>query len=429
MGTFLLGILALLGSGVTIGIALCAASMVFILFDPMLDARTVGQSFFNFISSYSLMAVPLFIFAGFLMERTGLVRQLFQFAESLVSWIKGGFGLATVTTCVMFSAISGSSVAVASAMSLIAIPEMRKRHYPDWMSAGIVASGGGIGLLIPPSLSLIIYGIATETSIVRLFMAGIVPGLLLATGMFIVIIIAASRVPTLVRGKFELNVLGASFTAALPGLGMPVLVLGGLYGGLFTPTEAAAAACGYALIYGLASKRGEFLKELLPVAARSMNLTAVVFFLVGSVGVFQYVAANQGWPQDLAEMVTDMNLTRLPFLFCYIGLLIILGMFLDGIALILLTVPVVFPVSQALGIDPIHLGIIVTMGVELSVITPPVGFNLYAVSGIARIPIQTVLKGAMIFFVSDLIVTVLIIMIPELATWLPTVLMAKSPFS
>jgi C4-dicarboxylate transporter DctM subunit len=429
MGTFLLGILALLGSGVTIGIALCAASMVFILFDPMLDARTVGQSFFNFISSYSLMAVPLFIFAGFLMERTGLVRQLFQFAESLVSWIKGGFGLATVTTCVMFSAISGSSVAVASAMSLIAIPEMRKRHYPDWMSAGIVASGGGIGLLIPPSLSLIIYGIATETSIVRLFMAGIVPGLLLATGMFIVIIIAASRVPTLIRGKFELKVLGASFTAALPGLGMPVLVLGGLYGGLFTPTEAAAAACGYALIYGLASKRGEFLKELLPVAARSMNLTAVVFFLVGSVGVFQYVAANQGWPQDLAEMVTDMNLTRLPFLFCYIGLLIILGMFLDGIALILLTVPVVFPVSQALGIDPIHLGIIVTMGVELSVITPPVGFNLYAVSGIARIPIQTVLKGAMIFFVSDLIVTVLIIMIPELATWLPTVLMAKSPFS
>ena len=429
MGTFLLGILALLGSGVTIGIALCAACMLFILFDPMLDARTVGQSFFNFISSYSLMAVPLFIFAGFLMERTGLVRQLFQFAESLVSWLKGGFGLATVTTCVMFSAISGSSVAVASAMSLIAIPEMRKRHYPDWMSAGIVASGGGIGLLIPPSLSLIIYGIATETSIVRLFMAGIVPGLLLATGMFIVIIIAASRVPTLVRGKFKLNVLGASFTAALPGLGMPVLVLGGLYGGLFTPTEAAAAACGYALIYGLVSKRGEFLKELLPVAARSMNLTAVVFFLVGSVGVFQYVAANQGWPQDLAEMVTDMNLTRLPFLFCYIGLLIILGMFLDGIALILLTVPVVFPVSQALGIDPIHLGIIVTMGVELSVITPPVGFNLYAVSGIARIPIQTVLKGAMIFFVSDLIVTVLIIMIPELATWLPTVLMAKSPFS
>tara|TARA_Y100000758_G_scaffold88319_1_gene60166 strand:+ start:1580 stop:2869 length:1290 start_codon:yes stop_codon:yes gene_type:complete len=428
MAPLLLGILALLSSGVTIGIALCAASMLFILYDPMLDARTVSQSFFSFLGSYSLMAVPLFIFAGFLMERTGMVRQLFLFAEALVSWIRGGFGLATVTTCVMFSAISGSSVAVASAMSLIAVPEMRKRNYPDWMSAGIVASGGGIGLLIPPSLSLIIFGVATETSIVRLFMAGVIPGLLLAFGMYVVIIIAASRVSSLTRGKFSLGTLMTSTVGALPGLGMPVLVLGGLYGGLFTPTEAAAAACGYALSYGLISKRGEFLRELLPVAARAMNLTAVVFFLVGSVGVFQFVAANQAWPQELAEMVIEMNLTPLPFLFSYLCLLLILGMFLDGIAMILLTVPVIFPVAQALDIDPVHLGIIVTMGVELSVITPPVGFNLYAVSGIAQIPIQTVLRGAMIFFLSDLIITIIIILVPELSTWLPAQLMARSPF-
>ena len=428
MAPLLLGILALLSSGVTIGIALCAASMLFILYDPMLDARTVSQSFFSFLGSYSLMAVPLFIFAGFLMERTGMVRQLFLFAEALVSWIRGGFGLATVTTCVMFSAISGSSVAVASAMSLIAVPEMRKRNYPDWMSAGIVASGGGIGLLIPPSLSLIIFGVATETSIVRLFMAGVIPGLLLAFGMYVVIIIAASRVSSLTRGKFSLGTLMTSTVGALPGLGMPVLVLGGLYGGLFTPTEAAAAACGYALSYGLISKRGEFLRELLPVAARAMNLTAVVFFLVGSVGGFQFVAANQAWPQELAEMVIEMNLTPLPFLFSYLCLLLILGMFLDGIAMILLTVPVIFPVAQALDIDPVHLGIIVTMGVELSVITPPVGFNLYAVSGIAQIPIQTVLRGAMIFFLSDLIITIIIILVPELSTWLPTQLMARSPF-
>ena len=428
MAALLLGILALLSSGVTIGIALCAASMLFILYDPMLDARTVSQSFFSFLGSYSLMAVPLFIFAGFLMERTGMVRQLFLFAEALVSWIRGGFGLATVTTCVMFSAISGSSVAVASAMSLIAVPDMRKRNYPDWMSAGIVASGGGIGLLIPPSLSLIIFGVATETSIVRLFMAGVIPGLLLAFGMYVVIIIAASRVSSLTRGKFSLGTLMTSTVGALPGLGMPVLVLGGLYGGLFTPTEAAAAACGYALSYGLISKRGEFLRELLPVAARAMNLTAVVFFLVGSVGVFQFVAANQAWPQELAEMVIEMNLTPLPFLFSYLCLLLILGMFLDGIAMILLTVPVIFPVAQALDIDPVHLGIIVTMGVELSVITPPVGFNLYAVSGIAQIPIQTVLRCAMIFFLSDLIITIIIVLVPELSTWLPAQLMARSPF-
>lgn len=428
MGSLLAGVLAFLGSGVTIGIALGAASAIFIYFDPLLDARVLSQAFFSFLGHYSLMAVPLFIFAGFLMERTGMVRQLFQFAEALVSWVIGGFGLATVTTCVLFSAISGSSVAVASAMSLITIPEMRKRNYPDWLSAGIVASGGGIGLLIPPSLSLIIYGIATETSIVRLFMAGVIPGLMLAGGMFILIIIAAWRTKSLSRGHFAWGPLLRATVGALPGLAMPVLVLGGLYGGLFTPTEAAAAACGYALLYGLMTGRGEFLRNLLPTAARAMNLTAVVFFLVGSVGIFQFVAANQAWPQQLAQLVIEMQLEPLPFLFGYMALLLMLGTFLDGIAMILLTVPVVFPVATALGIDPIHLGIVVTMGVELSVITPPVGFNLYAVSGIAQIPIQTVLRGAMIFFVSDFIVTLIIILVPELSTWLPAVLGGASPF-
>lgn len=188
------------------------------------------------------------------------------------------------------------------------------------------------------------------------------------------------------------------------------------------------AAGGYALIYGFITGRGEFLRNLLPTAARAMNLSAVVFFLVGSVGIFQFVAANQAWPQQLAQLVIEMQLEPLPFLFGYMALLLMLGTFLDGIAMILLTVPVVFPVATALGIDPIHLGIVVTMGVELSVITPPVGFNLYAVSGIAQIPIQTVLRGAMIFFVSDFLVTLIIILVPELSTWLPRVLGGASPF-
>lgn len=412
----------------TIGIALGVTSVLFIIFDPMLDARAVAQSFFSFLSSFSLMMVPLFIYAGFLMERTGMVKQLFSFAEALVSWLLGGFGLATIATCVMFSAISGSSVAVASAMSLIAIPEMRARHYPDWLSAGIVSSGGGIGLLIPPSLSLIIYGIATETSIVRLFIAGIIPGLLLGLGMIFLVLLVARRAPDLTPGRFSPSQLWDSTWAALPGLGMPILVLGGLYGGLFTPTESAAAACGYAMIYGFAKRPREFLRELLPVTARAVNLTAIVFFLMGSVGVFQFVAANHAWPQKLAEVVIAQELGSMQFLFGYLFILLLLGMFLDGLAMILLTVPVVFPVAMSLGIDPVHLGIVVTMGVELSVITPPVGFNLYAVSGISKIPIQTVLRGAMFFFVSDLIVTMAIMFFPELSTWLPDRIMSATPF-
>jgi C4-dicarboxylate transporter DctM subunit len=417
-------VLTFIGSSVTIGVALGLASALFILFDPMLDTRSIAQSFFAFLGNFNLMTVPLFIYAGFLMERTGMVKQLFGFAEALVSRLVGGFGLAAVATCVMFSAISGSSVAVASAMSLIAIPEMRARNYPDWLSAGIVSSGGGIGLLIPPSLSLIIYGIATETSIVRLFLAGVLPGLMLAIGMATLVVLVAWRTPTLSAGEFSGRRLRESTVVALPGLGMPVLVLGGLYGGLFTPTESAAAACGYAMVYGFVSRPREFLRELMPVTARALNLTAIVFFLMGSVGVFQFVAANHAWPQKVAESVIALDLGALPFLFGYLFILVLLGMFVDGIALILLTVPVVFPVAKSLGIDPIHLGIIVTMGVELSVITPPVGFNLYAVSGISKIPIQTVLRGAMFFFLSDLLVTVIIIFFPLLSTWLPELMMA-----
>src|SRR6266545_3863185 len=270
---------ALLLLAVPIGIALSLAAAASIAVDPLLNAEAIFRSFFNFISRYSLMAIPLFIFAGFLMEKTGLVGQLFRFADALFGSLPGGFGVATVVACVFFGAISGSSVAMAAAMSVIAIPEMTKRGYPDWLAGGLVATAGGIAILIPPSIPLLLYGIVTETSIVRLFFAGVIPGLMLAVGNIITVMIIAWRLK-LPRGKFDSKRIWPETKGALPALGMPVVILGGLYGGLFTPTEAAAAACGYALLYGLISKRAEFVKQILPVAAKSLNLTAVIIFLV-----------------------------------------------------------------------------------------------------------------------------------------------------
>src|SRR3989338_10120979 len=194
--------LVLLVLSVPIGIALSASSAAFILFDPLLGPEVIFRAFFNFLGRYSLMAIPLFIFAGFLMERTGLVAQLFRFADSLVGWMPGGFGVATVLACVMFGAISGSSVAMAAAMGVIAIPEMRKRGYPDWLSGGLVATAGGIAMLIPPSIILLLYGIVTETSIVALFFAGVVPGLLLALGNALSVVLIALIIK-LPRGTFE----------------------------------------------------------------------------------------------------------------------------------------------------------------------------------------------------------------------------------
>ena len=419
-------VLALLLLSVPIGIALSTASAAYILVDPLLEPTVIFRAFFSFISRYSLMAIPLFIFAGFLMERTGLVAQLFRFADSLVGWMPGGFGVATVVACVLFGAISGSSVAMAAAMSVIAIPEMRARGYPDWLSAGLVATAGGIAMLIPPSIILILYGIVTETSIVALFFAGVIPGLLLATGNIISVIVIA-WILKLPRGEFRIGRLGREFLGAAPALGMPIVILGGLYGGLFTPTEAAAAACGYALIYGFLTRPGDFLRNLLPTAARALNLTAVVLFLVGSVGVFQFLAANLYWPQQITAAMTGMGLTPLGFIFAFMAVLLILGMFVDGIAMVLLTMPVAFPVAYALKIDPIHLGIMLTLAVEMSVVTPPVGLNLFAVSGTAKIPVTQVLKGSIPFFLGDLAVLLLVIFFPALATWLPSVLV-KSVF-
>jgi C4-dicarboxylate transporter DctM subunit len=414
-------VLVLLVLSVPIGIALSAAAAAYIMVDPLLEPTVIFRQFFSFIARYQLMAIPLFIFAGFLMERTGLIAQLFRFADALAGWLPGGFGVATVLACVLFGAISGSSVAMAAAMSVIAIPEMRKRGYPDWLSGGLVATAGGIAMLIPPSIILLVYGIVTETSITRLFFAGVVPGLLLALGNIISVMLIALYLK-LPRGTFDRRRLWHEFKGAAPALGMPIVILGGLYGGLFTPTEAAAAACGYALLYGILVGRGKFVAAILPTAARALNLTAVVLFLVGSVGVFQFLAANMYWPQKITETVTSWGLTPLGFIFAFMFVLILLGMFVDGVAMVLLVVPVVFPVAYALKIDPVHLGIMLTLNVEMGVVTPPVGLNLFAVAGTSRIPLPQVLKGTIPFFIGDLTVLLLVIFFPGLATWLPDLL-------
>jgi C4-dicarboxylate transporter DctM subunit len=423
---YIVGILAiaLLVLSVPIGIALSAASAVYILIDPLLEPTVIFRAFFSFVGRYSLMAIPLFIFAGFLMERTGLIGQLFRFADALVGWMPGGFGIATVLACVLFAAISGSSVAMAAAMSVIAIPEMIKRGYPPWLASGVVAASGGIAMLIPPSIILVLYGIVTDTSIVRLFFAGVVPGLCLALSNIVSMLVLAWFLK-LPRGKLDLRAAASAGKLALPALGMPVVILGGLYGGLFTPTEAAAAACGYAMLYGLITGRGQFLSELLPTTRRALNLTAVVVFLVGSVGVFQFLAANLYWPQIVTKAVVDMGLTPLGFIFMFMLVALFLGMFLDGVAIVLLTMPVVFPVAYALKIDPVHLGIMLTIAVEMSVVTPPVGLNLYAVSSTSGIPITQVTKGAMPFFATDAIVLLLVIFFPVLALWLPELLVTE----
>ena len=414
-------LIGLMLAAAPIGIALAGATILVVLSDPMLGPNALFRAFFQFLNSYTLMAIPFFIYAGFLMERTGLIAKLFNFADSLIGWLPGGFAYATLLAAVMFGAISGSSTAMAAAMGIIAYPEMIRRGYPVWMSAGIIACGGGIAILIPPSITLILYGIITEESIVSLFFAGFTPGLMVAISDAI-IIVGISLFIKLPAGKFELKKVGAATWDAWPALLMPVCVLGGLYGGVFTPTEAGAAAAGYALLFGLLSGRGKFLKELLPTTQRTINLTAIVYFLLGCVGVFQFLLANKGWPQDIAAWTAAQGFTQMEFLAVLLIVMLFLSMWLTGVAILVLTVPIFFPVALTLGVDPIHLGILAAIAIEMGGVIPPVGLNLFAVSGTTGVPVTKVMKGAIPFLITDGIVLLLMLFFPVLCLWLPDLL-------
>ena len=418
MGFLGTSLFTMLGLGGPIALALIATTVGFIVYDPLLSTNSIFRSFFSFVNKYTLMAIPFFIYAGFLMERTGLIAKLFRFADSLVGWVPGGFAYATILSAVMFGAISGSSTAMAAAMGLIAYPEMIKRGYPMWMAAGVIATGGGIAILIPPSITLILYGVLTEESIVKLFLAGVIPGIMLALSDAVIVLTMATIIK-LPANNFKWVELRDAGKEALPALLMPVFVLGGLYGGVLTPTESGAGACAYALIYGFLSMRKKFFKEMLAATERAVNLTAILFFLLGGVGIFQFLLANQGWPQDIAAWVTNIGLPPLGFLAALLAVLLFLSMFLTGVAILVLVVPVIYPVSLALGIDPIHLGVLFALCIEMGAVIPPVGLNLFAVSGTTGVPVTTVMRGSFPFLCSDGCVLILCMLFPLLTLWLP----------
>ena len=418
MGILGTALIAMLGMGGPIALALIAATVGYIVYDPLLSENAIFRSFFSFVNKYTLMAIPFFIFAGFLMERTGLITKLFRFADALVGWVPGGFAYATILSAVMFGAISGSSTAMAAAMGVIAFPEMIKRGYPKWMAAGVIATGGGIAILIPPSITLILYGVLTEESIVKLFLAGIAPGMMLAISDA-VIVMTMAMIIKLPANKFSWKELRDASMGAIPALLMPVFVLGGLYGGVLTPTESGAGACAYAIIYGFFSLRQKFMKELIAATERAVNLTAILFFLLGGVGIFQFLLANQGWPQDIATWVTGIGLSPLGFLAVLLVVLLMMSMFLTGVAILVLVVPVIYPVSLTLGIDPIHLGVLFALCIEMGAVIPPVGLNLFAVSGTTKVPVTTVMRGSFPFLITDGCVLILCALFPVLTLWLP----------
>ncbi|AJE45059.1 TRAP transporter large permease [Celeribacter indicus] len=417
------GLFLLIAARVPVGVALALvgtagfASIAGI--DPALNL--LASSPLSAATDYSLGLIPMFILMGVVTSRSGMSGELFAAASAFLGHRKGGLAMATIATCGGFAAISGSSLATAATMSKIAVPEMRRHGYPDSISTGTVAAGGTLGILIPPSIALSIYGVLTEQDIGKLFIAGIVPGLI----AMVFYLIAVAAYFTISKPDVTLQER-ASWSKRLHALGgiwaiviLFLFVIGGIYGGFFTPTEAAAmGACGAIL---LSLFRGKLnLRGLLDSLIESVTVSAGILLILIGAHIFGYFLTITQSPQKIAALLLGLELGRWGTMLLIVAFLLLLGCILDTMAMIVLMIPILFPVVMQLGFDPIWFGVIFVMAVELGMITPPIGINAFIIRAmVPDVPVQTIFRGIFPFIVVDILRLLLVFFVPALALFLP----------
>lgn len=414
-----LGLIALLLSGMPIFTALGLMSAA-ILWVAEGSVASVGDTVYTHLDKPVLTTIPLFVFMAQVLIRAKVIDDLFDFAHTLVGHIRGGLGIATVLACTVFAAISGSSVATALSIGASAIPQMKRFGYPERDALGVIAAGGTLGILIPPSAPMILYAVVSNASIGGLFLAGIVPGLLLALlfAAFCVVQAGWRRVeapPPFAGWRNIVKAVGRSIWALLA----PPVVMGGIYLGIFTASEAAAAGSVYALLIAVLVYRNFGWRDLYEAAYATMRTSMMVFLIIAGAAMFGHAITIVRLPVGVTEAVTHLGLGKLEFIIAVMGLIFILGMFLESIAIILITTPILLPTMIKLGVDPIWYGVLLMINLELAMITPPVGMNLFVIKGITSEPLGEIVRGAAPYVVLMLAGLAIIVAFPSLATWLP----------
>ncbi|WP_322516345.1 TRAP transporter permease [Rhodopseudomonas palustris] len=388
-------------------------------FEPAL--KLIGQTTMRTVTDYSFGVIPMFLLMGAFVSVSGISRELFRAGYTFVGHWRGGLGIATIAACGGFAAISGSSVATAATFSSVAYPEMRRYNYPQSFSTGVIAVGGTLGAMLPPSTVLAVYGIITQQDIGKLFMAGIVPGLLaIMMHMITIAVIGVARpgyLPTAPRSSWRDRML--AFRDVWSPLLLFIFVIGGLYGGFFIPTEAGAVGAVGAFLIGIA--RGKLTRDgILQSLLQATRTAAAVFTVLIGALCFGYFLTITQTPQAITEFLTGLGLGPYGVLALILVMYLVLGCVMDAMAMVILTVPIVFPVITALGFDPIWFGVIVVVTVELGLISPPVGMNVFVIKSVIKdVSMGTVFKGVAPFVVTDVIRLIILIMFPLLATWLP----------
>lgn len=408
--------------GVPIAISMGLASAIAILWDGSTPLLVLVQRSFTSLDSFPLMAIPLFVLAGTLMEFGGISKRLIAFANALTGHFSGGLAVVTVITSMFFSAISGSSAATVAALGSILIPAMVARGYHKNFAGAVQAVSGELGVIIPPSIPLIIYGVATGTSIGDLFMAGFLPGLLIGLSLILTVFIIAKKRKYAKEEKKSGKELWIAFKDAFLALLMPVIILGGIYGGIFTPTEAAAVAVAYAFVVGVLIYKEIELSKVIVLFTNSVHVTANIMFIIASAGLFGWILTREGVPQEVAGFFMSISDNPIIFLLLVNVFLLIVGMFMETNASIIILAPLLVPVALELGVDPVHFGIIMIVNLALGMCTPPLGVNLFISAQIANIKLEQIAKGMIPFYIALLLTLLLITFIPQISLFLPKLL-------
>jgi C4-dicarboxylate transporter DctM subunit len=408
--------------GMPIAVALGLSSVLTILFFGQGSLAALALKLLNTADHFTLLSIPFFILSGTFMTTGGVARRMVHFANACIGHFRGGLGMASVLACMLFAAVSGSSPATVVAVGSIVIAGMVKSGYSRDFAAGVICNAGTLGILIPPSIVMVVYAAATETSVGQLFLAGIVPGIVLGVMMMLAIYVRARMLNLPLQPRASMKEILTAGRESLWGLMLLVIILGGIYGGVFTPTEAAAVAAVYAFFVAIFIHRDITMKDVPKVLVDAAKISVMLMFLIANAMLFAYVLTTERIPQEIAEHIIAMGLTPWQFLIVVNLLLLVAGNFMEPTGIILILAPILLPIAVQLGIDPVHFGIIMVVNMEIGMVTPPVGLNLFVTSGITGMSIMQVVRAAMPWLSVLVVFLIMVTYLPAISMWLPGLL-------
>lgn len=418
----IVSLFSLLAIGVPIFIALNGASFLSLSIGTSIPPIAFVQRMFGGLDKFGLMAIPFFIFAANIMNNGGMARRILNLANKLVGGFRSGLALTTIVSCMFFGAMSGSAPATVVAIGSIIFPALIKANYGESFSVGLVTSSSSVALLIPPSVTMIVYGAATGVSVGALFMAGIGAGIIYGVCFILYSILFTRKARVVVQEKSTLKQIFFSIKDAFWALGVPVIIIGGIYGGVFTPTEAAAVSAAYSIIISMFVYKELDFKKLYESGVESAATTAMVMIMIAGASALSWVLTVGGIPQYISGTILGVTESKIAILIAMNIIMLIAGMFVDGVAFILILAPIFLPIALKIGIDPIHLGIIMVANGAIGMFTPPFGLNLFVASGPTGLPFSRIVKGIWPFIAVSILSLIVITYVPVVSMWLPNIL-------